>query len=259
MSLNKIREKLADNRLCFGTHISTSEPWYYEMCGYLDYDYIWIDNEHAGMSMPMTQNAIVATNGGGCAAFVRVPDHQMTNTKPVLECGPDGIIFPMVNTAEEAEHCVSLCRYPPKGIRGFGPLRAIEYGNLCLDEYLHQVDDNTLKLMQCETVESVHNLEEILEVDGVDVIIVGPMDLSASVGKLGKLRDPEVITLFEQIIAKCKHHKKPFGLSIGMDFELAGFFIENGASFVSLGTPADYFWSKSKEVVSNMRKLEAAR
>ena len=259
MSLQKIREKIRDNKLCFGTHISTTEPWYYEMCGFLDYDYIWIDNEHAGMSMPMTQNAIVATNAGGCAAIVRVPDHQMANVKPVLECGPDGIIFPMVNSAEEAEQCVSLCRYPPKGTRGFGPLRAIEYGNIAIEDYLEHVDNKILKLMQCETVESVNNLDEILEVDGIDGIICGPMDLSASVGKLGQLRDTEVVSLFDQIISKCKGHNKPFGLSIGMDFELAEYFIKNGASFVSLGTPADYFWAKSKEVVANMRRLEAAR
>ena len=78
---------------------------------FLGYDYVWIDNEHAGMTMPMVQNAIVATNAGGCAAFVRVQNHDISNVKPVLEVGTDGIIFPMVNTPQEAEHCVSVCTY----------------------------------------------------------------------------------------------------------------------------------------------------
>lgn len=259
MKLEKIREKLADGKLCFGTHCSTTEPWYYEMCGFAGYDYIWIDNEHAGMTMPMIQNAIVATNAGGCAAFVRVPNHAQENVKPVLEVGPDGIIFPMVNTAEEAERCVAQCSYPPAGIRGFGPLRAIEYGNMSLDDYLAQADRSVLKICQCEHVNSVRNLDEILEVKGLDVIICGPMDLSASVGKLGKLRDPEVVDLMQTIIDKCKAHHVPFGLSIGLDFELVRFWIERGASFVSMGTPADYFWAMSKETIAKARELEAAR
>ena len=86
---------------------------------------------------------------------MRVPDHQMAHVKPVIECGPDGVIFPMVNTAEEAAHCVSICTYPPKGIRGFGPLRAIDYGTRSFQEYVETVDQSFLKIMQCEHAESV--------------------------------------------------------------------------------------------------------
>lgn len=259
MRLDRVRAKLESGGLCFGTHCSTTEPWYYEMCGFLDYDYIWIDNEHAGMTMPMVQNAIVATNAGGCAAFVRVQNHEMENVKPVLEVGVDGIIFPMVNTAREAERCVALCTYPPKGVRGFGPLRAIQYGNMPLDEYIAQADKSVLKILQCEHVEAVNNLDEILEVEGVSAIICGPMDLSASVGKMGKLRDPEVVDLMQRIIDTCKAHKVPFGLSIGMDLELVKFWVERGASFASMGTPADYFWAMSREMVATAREMESKR
>lgn len=259
MKAEAIHKKVEAGALCFGTHCSTTEPWYYEMCGYLGYDYVWIDNEHAGMTLPMIQNAIVATNAGGCAAFVRVPDHTLTNVKPVLEVGPQGIVFPMVNTAAEAEVCVANCTYPPRGIRGFGPLRAIEYGNMPLEDYIVQSDRSILKLMQCEHVDSVRNLHEILEVNGVDGIICGPMDLSASVGKLGKLTDSEVVGLMEEIISTCKAHHVPFGLSIGLNDELVRFWVERGASFVSQGTPADYFWAMGKEKVAFARNLEKAR
>lgn len=259
MSLVKIKEKVLNGELCFGTHVSNAEPWYYEVCGKLGYDYIWIDNEHAGMSMPMTQNALVATNAGGAAAFVRVPNHEMTDLKPVLECGPDGIIFPMVNTAEEAEHCAKMTMYPPKGTRGFGPLRALDYGIMPLDDYIATADSRILKLMQCETKEAVDNLNEILDVDGVDVIIVGPMDLSASVGKLGKLDDPEVVALMNKVIQTCKERQKPFGLSIGMNLDLVSHFIYNGATFVSLGTPIDYFVSMSKDIIEKVREIERIR
>ena len=259
MKLDHIREKMESGQLCFGTHCSTTEPWDYEMCGFLGYDYVWIDNEHAGMTMPMVQNAIVATNAGGCAAFVRVQNHDLSNVKPVLEVGTDGIIFPMVNTPQEAEHCVSVCTYPLRGVRGFGPLRAIQYGNMPLEKYLAQADRSVLKLLQCEHVDGVNRLDEILEVPGVDGIICGPMDLSASIGKMGQLTDPEVVGLMQKIIDTCKAHHIPFGISIGVNYDLIKFWIDQGATFASMGTPADYFWCMSQQAVAKARTFEAQR
>lgn len=256
-NIKRIRTKLANGELCFGTHCSTTDADFYEMCGLLDYDYVWIDNEHAGMTQPMIKNAIIATNAGGCCAIVRVPDHQMAHVKPVIECGPDGVIFPMVNTAQEAAQCVSICTYPPKGIRGFGPLRAIDYGTRSFTDYVETVDDSFLKIMQCEHVEAVRNLDEILEVPGVDAIICGPMDLSASVGKMGQYFDPEVMALMQTIIDQCKAHHKPFGLSIGVDMKLIQFWLEQGASFLSMGTPQDYFRTMSQDVIQQVRTIEA--
>ena len=79
--IRRIREKLAAGQLCFGTHCSNTELDFYELCGLIGYDYVWIDNEHAGMTQPMIKNAIIATNAGGSCAIVRVPDHQMCNIK----------------------------------------------------------------------------------------------------------------------------------------------------------------------------------
>ena len=257
-NIARIRENLASGKMNFGTHCSTTDVDFYEMCGLLGYDYIWIDNEHAGMTQPMIKNAIVATNAGGSCAFVRVPDHETAHVKPVLECGPDGVIFPMVNSAEDAKKCVDSCLYPPRGKRGFGPLRGLDYGMKDFDEFVRTADDSFLRIMQCEHVDAVRNLDEILEVDGVDVIICGPMDLSASVGKMGKYFDPEVMELMETIIRKCKAHSKPFGLSIGTDLELVKFWLNRGASFISMGTPQDYFREMSKTVVKQVRELEGA-
>ena len=255
----KIREKLAKSALCFGTHCSTTDLDFYEMCGLLNYDYIWIDNEHAGMTQPMIKNAIIATNAGGISAFVRVADHEMASAKPVLECGPDGIIFPMVNTAEQAEKCVSHCLYPLQGKRGYGPMRAIDYGTMSWETYGETVNKSFLRMMQCEHIESVRNLDAILEVEGVDVIICGPMDLSASIGKVGQFFDPEMLELMQTIIDKCKAHQKPFGLSIGMNLELIKYWLDRGACFLSMGTPQDYFREMSTNIVSEIRTLEASK
>lgn len=239
----------------FGTHCWSADYAQYEMAGHLGYDYVWIDNEHGGMTLPMIANGIVATNAGGAAAIVRVPGHGVEDVKPVLEMGPQGIIFPMVNTPEAAEICAKHCKYPPKGTRSWGPLRAMNYYEKSIDQYLAEVEKNTLCMLQCEHVDSVRNLDAILEVPNVDCIIVGPMDLSASAGKLGKLNDPEIVDLMNTIIRKCKDAKKPFSLSIGTNWELAKYFIENGASFVSMGSCYDAISIMSHKLLGKVDDL----
>ena len=253
--VEKLHTKVEKGELCFGTHCSTTELEFYEMCGLLGYDYVWIDNEHGGMTLPMIANGIVATNAGGAAAIVRVPGHGVEDVKPVLEMGPQGIIFPMVNTPEAAEICAKHCKYPPKGTRSWGPLRAMNYYEKPMDQYLAEVERDTLCMLQCEHVESVRNLDAILEVPNVDVIIVGPMDLSASIGKLGKLDDPEVVDLINTIIRKCKAANKPFSLSVGTNWELAKYFIENGASYVSMASCYDWISKCSHELLGKVADL----
>lgn len=239
----------------FGTHCWSSDTGLYEMCGKLGYDYVWIDNEHGGMTYPMICSGICAVNAGGSAAIVRVPGHEMEDVKPVLEMGPQGVVFPMVNTAEQAEKVVRNCLYPPKGIRSWGPLRGIDYYETNMEEYLHKTERETLRFLQCEHVQSVRNLGAILEVPGVDVIICGPNDLSGSVGKLGRIQDPEVTDLMNTIIKTCREAKKPFGVSVGNNWPLAKFWLEQGASFVSAASVYDYFSAMSHQVLGDVGRL----
>lgn len=257
--VNNLKEKIKNGQLNFGTHCSCTDLSFYEMCGQLGYDYVWIDNEHGGMTNPMVINAIIATNAGGCAAVVRVVDHSVGNIKPILEAGPDGIIFPLVNTAEDARRCIEVCKYPPMGIRGFGPRRAQMYGGIPDADFYAQANDSVLLIMQCERKESVDNLEEILAVPGVDGIICGLNDLSASVNKFGQINDPEVVDMVDQIITKCQKAGKPFGVSLGYNFELAKQWIDRGASFVSIGFPQDYYFMVGKDAVAKIRKIEDER
>jgi 2-keto-3-deoxy-L-rhamnonate aldolase RhmA len=153
---------------------------------------------------------------------------------------------------------VKACLYPPQGTRGFGPLRAINYSadpNLTLEEYTETANKSIMKILQAEHYKGVENLQKILEVPGIDLVICGPMDLSASVGKLGKLKDPEVVSLMQKIIDTCKAAKIPFGLSIGYDMDLVKFWIERGASFVSMGTAYYYFRIMSFDVLKKLKSI----
>ena len=227
--------------LAFGTHCSYKDIGMFEMCGSLGYDYVWIDAEHGSLGLDGICNGIVGANAGGAAALIRVAGFTQQDVKPILDMGPQAIVFPMVNTPEEAETAVKLCQYPPKGNRGFNPLRSMRYNQQPLDEYLREADDKILRMIQCEHIDSVRRLPEILEVPDISCVIIGPMDLSASVGKLGKLGDPELIGLYTKIAAACKERHVPFGTSIPYVPELMRFWIDLGAAFLSVSNMYECF------------------
>lgn len=259
MSLTRVRDAIANNRVVIGTHYTGEDIGMYEICGHCGYDFIWIDAEHGPMTLNTILDGVVGTNAGGCAAFVRVAWNDPVLAKPVLEMGVDGVIFPMVNTAAEAEKAVKSCLYPPEGTRGFGPIRGIGYHPMNpgdVQKYIEESNKNIFKIIQAETAECVKNLDEILEVPGIDLVMVGPMDLSGSIGKLGQLRDPEVLGLIRSIAEKCNNHKIPFGVSIGYDLELVKYFIELGATFISMGSGYAYFAMMSQEAIKGIRSIE---
>lgn len=256
MNLKRITKNLYENKPCIGVHCYSEDIGFYEMCGLLGYDYVWIDNEHAGLPYSAVRNGIIAANAKDCSAFVRVRTNEPSLVKPYLEMGPDGIIFPMILSAEEADKAVKSCMYPPYGTRGFGPLRAADYSvlpDMQLEEYSKRANKTIMKILQIEHVEAVKNLDEILEVPGIDLIICGPMDLSASVGKMGMFNDPEVLEMMMQIIKKSSAAEIKYGVSIGYNMELIRFWLENGASFVSVGNPYDFFNIMSKKVLCELR------
>lgn len=249
----KLFGAVEENKLALGVHCVSQDIMMYEMCGKVGYDFVWIDGEHGALGLNQFASAIIGTQAGGAAALVRVPGNTERDVKAVLDLGPQGIIFPMINTAEDAETAVQLCRYPPQGIRSFAPLRAMEYYQLPVDDYMDKADNKTLRLLQCEHYKSVENLDEILEVPGISGIIIGPLDLSASVGKLGCYSDPEVLQLLTTAIKKCKEKKIPFGTCIGYNPDFVKFWIDNGISLLTVGNAYEYFNLMSKKVINEVK------
>lgn len=234
-----------------GGHVFLTDPSLSEAMACFGYQFIWIDGEHGAFDRERLLSHIVAANAGGAAAIVRVTTNDPALIKPVLEMGPDGIIVPMVCTVAEAERAVAACRYPPTGVRGFGPRRAIRYGAMSGGEYLAGADESILKIVQIEHAEGVRNLPEILRVDGIDAVIIGPNDLSASVGKLGKLKDPEVTALYDRIIAACKEAGMPCGTSIGPnDRDYVADWIGRGIDYISCGDELAFMAAGSASIIS---------
>src|SRR5206468_751155 len=158
------------------------------------------------------QGHLMATKGSEAVGLVRVAWNDPVLIKPVLDIGAAGVIVPFVRTAEEARLAVAACRYPPQGIRGYGPRRPTNYGRLGGPEYCQMANDAVLVHVQIEHADAVRNLDEILAVPGIFAVIIGPNDLAASLGYTGQSRHPEVLKIIDVVIAKAAKARIPVGL-----------------------------------------------
>jgi 4-hydroxy-2-oxoheptanedioate aldolase len=177
-------------------HQSASELMV-EMAARVGFDTLVIDNEHGPASISQTLGLVRAANSAGAQTIVRVPSHSRDDISRTLDTAVDGILVPMVNTAAHARAVVDACRYAPLGSRGVaaGVVRASGYGT---DKgYVARANATTLLAVQIESGEAIDNLDEILGVEGIDMLFIGPNDLAASMGFLGQLTAPPVVARIE--------------------------------------------------------------
>ncbi len=215
---NKLLHLLKEKKLLLGSGIHTRETVFAELLGKL-YDFLWIDWEHTWLDRGDILNNIMACQGAGAAACVRVPWNDPVIIKPILEMGPDAVIIPQISSLAEAKEAIRACSYPPAGVRGWGPIRAVEYGLVPPDKYRAEVRQRTAVILQIENVACFSELDDILELSGFDVILVGPHDMSGSMGKLGQTRDPEVMAAYDEMGRIVARHSKPFMVSGPYDVE----------------------------------------
>jgi 2-keto-3-deoxy-L-rhamnonate aldolase RhmA len=254
----EILHRARDNQLVIGAHVFFANFEIAEAFGFMGYDFVWIDGEHSAFDKEKTLMNIIAANSGGTASFVRVPWNDPVLIKPILEMGPDGIIIPMIASAEEARRAVAACMYPPEGMRGFGPRRANRYGTVDNDTYLSNVNQSFLRIMQIEHYKAVESLEEIMDVPGVDVIMVGPNDLSGSLGLLGQTRHPEVMKWFDKLAAKCIKANMPFGTSLGAsDTESIKDWVDRGVSLIGCADDLGFVTSGGQEILAMVKGLRS--
>lgn len=179
--LQKITEKMKRGEPVVGVFVLLADSSVSEIVGYSGCDFVWIDSEHGMMDRREIYHHVLAAQSADACAFVRVPGVEYQQIKNTLDMGPDGVIFPFVNTPEIARQAVEACTYPADGgKRGIGPLRAIKYGVDYEPDYLKAAKDEVWKIFQIESMEAVNNLEEIAKVPGYQSLFVGPADLGMS-------------------------------------------------------------------------------
>ena len=254
--MNTLKQKLLRREIALGTHIQLNENTATEIIGSLGFDYLWIDTEHTSLSLQNVADHLLAARLAGVSTLVRIPWNDPVRMKPILEMGPDGIIIPMVNSYEEALAVVRGSMYPPKGTRGFGPLQASRYGLMPLDEYYRHAQEDMLRIVQVEHVDAVRDLKRIVTIEDIDAYIIGPMDLSSSVNKMGQLEDPEVCALIDEAVRIVHEAGKPIGVSMGMlTREQLQTWKDRGIDMISLGNEISLLITGCQNLLEHMKSV----
>ncbi|XP_057445472.1 uncharacterized protein LOC130737666 [Lotus japonicus] len=215
-----LKSRLRSGETLYGLFLLTFSPTLAEIAGLAGYDFVVIDMEHGHGGISEALPCLHALAASGTAAILRVPDTTAAWAKKALDIGPQGIMFPMVESAKSAAKAVSYCRFPPAGIRGSAHpiVRASAYG---IDEgYLNNYLDEILIMCQVESLEGVKKIDEIAAVDGVDCVQMGPLDLSASMGCLwdpGNKNVRDVLREAERKVLAVREKKKKKNKSEGND------------------------------------------
>lgn len=254
----KLTEKMAAGDLLFGTVLTSGSPLVTELLAQCGFDVLWMDMEHSAIGIESLLNNMMAARSGGTPAWVRVPWNDPVRVKPVIDMGADGVIFPFVRTVEDARLAVASCTFPPAGIRGYGPLRALDYGRITQAEFVGSAYRDCQRILQIEHIDAVENLEAIAAVPGIDGFIVGPNDLSGSIGKLGQLDDPELLALYARIGKVLKAAGKPAGIYTGgyagtLNSEQIRMWIDMGYTMFFTGSDCGMVFNSANAMLQDFR------
>jgi len=217
-----------------GTTVTLSDLCVTEGMGLAGLDFVWIDTEHTPLDKKDVCAHLVAAKAAGLSSLVRVPWNDPVLLKPILDMGPDGIVVPYIRSVAEARRAIASFFYPPKGIRGFGPLRASGYGSYPLEPGATSAPRPCAVFLQAEHRDCIDCIDEILTLEDLDGIIVGPMDLSASYGKLAQFGDPALNRVMDELARKVVASGKILGISMGIDPVRVAEWRGRGVSLMSL-------------------------
>lgn len=208
-----LKKRLKAGETTYGGWLTVANPVIAEIMAGTGFDWIVIDTEHGGFDNEGLMTNLIAFNGSPTVPIVRVPWNDAVRIKQILDMGADGVLVPMVNSPEEAAAAVSACKYPPVGTRGFGPRRASDYGRKT-DEYVAQANDGVIVMLQIEHVDAVAQVDAILDTPGVDIVCLGPTDLSGSAGVLRQFEHPTVAAAIATVLGAAKKRNMPACLGV---------------------------------------------
>lgn len=254
--MGELKEKLKKNKLTIGSWITICDPSVTEIMARVGFDWLTIDMEHSSITTDQAQKLIRVIELSGVTPLVRVGENNPTIIKRVMDAGAHGVIVPMVNTKEGAVRAVAAVKYPPLGTRGVGLGRAQGYG-MAFEAYRKWVPEKSVVIVQIEHIEAVKNLEEILSVEGVDGSMIGPYDLSGSLGHPGEFERKDVKAAVARYEAVCKKMKKPMGFHvIQPDPEAVRQYRARGYTFLPVSLDTLYLGLHCREV---MKAINAKR
>lgn len=252
--VHEFRARLRGGERLLGTMVTLASAASAEVLASVGFDWLFIDGEHGPLETRELE-AILQAVGHKVACIVRVPEAAEVPIKRALDLGAHGIIVPQVNSAEQAAAVVRWSRYAPDGARGVGLARAHGYGQSFRD-YLSRANDETAVIVQAEHARAVENIEAIVRVPGVDAVLVGPYDLSASLGKMGQLDDAAVVTAIRRVTDVCRAAGMPLGY-FGVTAAAVAPYAALGYTLLVAGVDTLYLANGAKALLGELRGAEA--
>ena len=243
------RQRLKDRQLLVGTLVSIGQPEIAEVLSGAGCDWLFLDAEHSPLDTLAVQRLVMGAGSTPC--LVRLAASSEVDVKKALDVGAAGIIAPLVNSAEQAAQVVRWAKYAPLGTRGVGVGRAHGYG-FNFKDYVDTANDNTVVVVQAEHIAAVNHIEAIVQVPGVDAVLIGPYDLSASLNRLGEVTHPEVVAAIDRVTEACRNVGLPLGI-FGMNAAAVKPYIDRGYTLIVCGIDTVLLGTAVREMLGQIK------
>lgn len=252
--MKNLKDRLINKKLTIGSWITFSDPAVAEIMSKSGFEWLVVDMEHSGLSFNQAQEIIRVIDLCNVTPLARVMENNPELIKRFMDIGAHGVIVPMVNSKSDAEKAVNAVKYPPLGTRGVGLSRAQHY-SLDLESYRKWNQDKSIVIVQIEHIKAVENLESIMSVNGIDGFIVGPYDLSASLGVPGQFEHPAVQDALDTIKNFINKGPKPWGFHVvepNVDAALVK--LQEGYLFLAIGVDFLFLGEMCRGKLKDLRK-----
>ncbi len=247
--IKSFAHRLRSGETLIGTLLSLNSPEIAETLAGLGYDWLFIDAEHGAFLPEDAQTMLQAA--APCPCAIRIPAADEIWVNKALDIGAAAIIVPQVNSAEEAKNILNWAKYSPQGKRGVGIGRAHKYG-IEFEETIANANEETAVILQAESEQAVENIDEILKVKGIDAILIGPSDLSASLGKIGQVTAPEVVNAINHIHEACQKANVQTGI-FGVSAEAVQTYMKSGFNLITVGVDTLFLISSASQTLKDLR------
>jgi 2-keto-3-deoxy-L-rhamnonate aldolase RhmA len=252
--LNKLKEKLGKGEVVYGSWFSIFHHRAAEVLANTDLDWILIDTEHRAVD-PETVGRLVKVIGNkGAASLIRVAWNNVWLIKQALDTGAYGIVVPWIRSAEEAAKAVEYTKYMPEGLRGSMPVVAAQVWGITPGEYLAKANDNIFVCIQIENWEALEAIDKICALPGVDAVMIGPGDLSCSLGVRGETWHPKVEAAIAKVLVACKKSSVAPGIAFGKDLEHTKQLAKDGFKFIGAGADGAFLAQGVKDTLEYLKK-----
>ena len=251
--INQVKSKLRSGEIVVGSWHYIPSAALTEIIGLIGYDFVVIDMEHGPIETETAEQMVRATELSGVTPLIRIAFNTPHLILRALDTGAAGVHVPNVNNAKQAEAMVASANYAPQGSRGLAGVRAAKYGlKGSLSAYTVEANQECMVIAQVESIEAIHNLDDLLSVEGIDVYYLGPVDLSNSLGIPGQTKDPRVVNNVENAIKRIVAAGKTAGC-IAADVKEAQRYIDLGARYIATHA-VRFMVNGSREFLEGVRR-----